>query len=61
MCGRFVLEVKPETIKSRFNLSDAPDLTLSWNIAPTLIIATLTADQTGSRELKLRRRGLIPT
>ena len=61
MCGRFALAVKPETLKSHFNLSSALELAPSWNIAPSLNIATITDNQNGSRELKLRRWGLIPS
>ncbi len=61
MCGRFALAVSPETLKSHFNLSGALDLMPSWNIAPSLNIVTITADQAGSRQLNLRRWGLIPS
>lgn len=61
MCGRFALAVKPETLKTHFTLSGALELAPSWNIAPSLNIATITADISDSRQLKLRRWGLIPS
>jgi len=61
MCGRFALAVNPETLKSRFDLNGVLELAPSWNIAPSINIATITANQTGSRRLKLRRWGLIPS
>lgn len=61
MCGRFALAVKPETLKSHFNLIGALELAPSWNIAPSLNIATITDNQTGSRQINMRRWGLIPS
>jgi len=61
MCGRFALAVNPETLKSHFNLGGALELAPSWNIAPSLNIATITDDQTGRRQLNMRRWGLIPS
>jgi putative SOS response-associated peptidase YedK len=61
MCGRFALNVNPETLSSHFNLSGTLELAPSWNIAPSLNIATITDDIAGSRQLKLRRWGLIPS
>jgi len=61
MCGRFALAVKPEILKSQFNLRGALELVPSWNIAPSLNIVTITGDKPDSRQLKLRRWGLIPS
>jgi putative SOS response-associated peptidase YedK len=61
MCGRFALAVNSETLKSRFKLSSDIELVLSWNIAPSLNIATISADIAGSRHLNMRRWGLIPS
>lgn len=61
MCGRFALAVNPETLATHFNLSGALELASSWNIAPSLNIATITDTQTGSLQLKPRRWGLIPS
>ena len=61
MCGRFALAVNPETLKSHFNLSGALELAPSWNIAPSLNIATITGESDGSRQLNMRRWGLIPS
>ena len=42
-------------------MSGALELAPSWNIAPSLNIATITADMAGSCQLKGRRWGLIPS
>lgn len=61
MCGRFALNVNPETLTTHFNLSGTLELAPSWNIAPSLNVATITDNQTGSRQLNMRRWGLIPS
>lgn len=61
MCGRFALNVNPETLATHFNLSGTLALAPSWNIAPSLNIATITDNQTGSRQINMRRWGLIPS
>lgn len=61
MCGRFALAVEPETLAAHFNLSGAPELAPSWNIAPSLNIATITGVNAGKRQLIMRRWGLIPS
>jgi putative SOS response-associated peptidase YedK len=61
MCGRFALAVKPETLTSYFNLTGALELAPSWNIAPSLNIATITGESLGSRQINIRRWGLIPS
>ncbi len=61
MCGRFALNVKPDTLATHFNLSGALELAPSWNIAPSMNICTITAHNSSNRQLKLRRWGLIPS
>ena len=61
MCGRFALNVNPETLAAHFNLGGALALAPSWNIAPSLNIATITGDIAGSRQFNMRRWGLIPS
>ena len=60
MCGRFALDENPRKLAEHFLLSGEAEFTPSWNIAPSLRIATITADVEGSRHLSEMRWGLIP-
>jgi putative SOS response-associated peptidase YedK len=61
MCGRFALDENPRKLAEHFLLSGEAEFTSSWNIAPSLRIATITADVEGSRHLSKMRWGLIPS
>lgn len=62
MCGRFTLSQPVEAIASTFQLSTIPELVPRYNIAPTQLVPTiLQAPETGDRQLRLLRWGLIPS
>jgi putative SOS response-associated peptidase YedK len=62
MCGRFTLRTPTKAIVEAFELIDAPELKLRYNIAPTQPIAAIKLDpETGTRQLTLLRWGLIPS
>ena len=62
MCGRFTLTSSPQSLESRFDLDETPELSPRFNIAPGQMIATVTASSTGSKNsLAMRRWGLIPS
>jgi len=59
MCGRYTLRASGETLAEQFKLSEAPQLTPRYNIAPTQTVPVVRAG-TGGRELALLRWGLVP-
>lgn len=61
MCGRFALNENPRKFAEHFHLPGDPELSSSWNIAPSLQIYTLTDDTEGHRHLNKMRWGLIPS
>ena len=61
MCGRFALNGNPRKFAEHFNLCGEVDFSPSWNIAPSLIICTITANEAGSRHLNKMKWGLIPS
>lgn len=62
MCGRFTQSQSGETIAKTFQLSVVPDVTPSYNIAPTQGVATVWQPATQSeRQLRVLRWGLIPS
>lgn len=62
MCGRFTLTQSAKEITEFFGLSEVPELTPRYNIAPSQLIAAIIQDK-GSQENKLKwmRWGLIPS
>lgn len=60
MCGRFTLRSNLNLILAQFALDEVPDLRPRYNIAPTQLIPTIRASETG-RELAMLRWGLIPS
>ncbi|MGF1473397.1 MAG: SOS response-associated peptidase [Rubrobacteraceae bacterium] len=61
MCGRYTLATEVEKLVEEFDLSGAvPDLSPSYNVAPTQDIATILGDGE-ERRLALMRWGLIPS
>jgi putative SOS response-associated peptidase YedK len=60
MCGRFALNENPAKLAEHFKLSGMADFSPSWNIAPSILICSITADQSESRHLRLMKWGLIP-
>ena len=61
MCGRFALNENPRKFAEYFYLSGNPELSPSWNIAPSTRICTITADKEGRRHLHKMKWGLIPS
>ena len=62
MCGRFTLTCSGEQITEQFQLSEVPELTPRYNIAPTQLIATVSINsQSKNRQLIRMRWGLIPS
>lgn len=61
MCGRFALNEDPLRLAEYFQLSGEVDFSPSWNIAPSLRICTITADEDEKRHLGKRKWGLIPS
>lgn len=66
MCGRFTQSQSGETIAKDFQLSVVPDVTPSYNIAPTQGVATVwqpagQSDVQSERQFRVLRWGLIPS
>jgi putative SOS response-associated peptidase YedK len=60
MCGRFTLTVSKETIADFFGLTEVPDLTPRFNVAPTQQVLALTESEQG-RQVRWYRWGLVPS
>jgi putative SOS response-associated peptidase YedK len=61
MCGRFTLTTPAERLADQFELSgELPELTPSYNIAPTQKIAAVAANSDGERRLGRLQWGLVP-
>ncbi len=60
MCGRFTLRANLNLILQQFALTEVPDLTPRYNIAPTQMVPVIRAGASG-RELVMLRWGLIPS
>jgi putative SOS response-associated peptidase YedK len=62
MCGRFKLEAKPGRIVEAFELSEAPELTPRYNIAPTQPVLAVVQDRKEPvRRARNMRWGLVPS
>ena len=61
MCGRFALNESPMILRDYFQLNEDFEFQSSWNIAPSLPICTITANDEGERQLNTMRWGLIPS
>ncbi len=61
MCGRFALDLPPLKLAEHFNLVEEADYALSWNIAPSSRICSITADEQDHRHARLMQWGLIPS
>ena len=61
MCGRFTLAASPDAVKEFFGLTETPDWSPRYNIAPTQAAPTVVfiADR-GQRNFRLLHWGLIP-
>jgi putative SOS response-associated peptidase YedK len=60
MCGRFALASPPKTLAEHFKLSGEVIFHESWNIAPSTKICSITANEHGTRSLRMQRWGLVP-
>jgi len=60
MCGRFVRAQASETYGDLFGVRDVPDLTASYNIAPTQQVLAIRMKE-GDKECVALRWGLIPS
>lgn len=62
MCGRFTLTASGEQVAAAFDLSQVPDISARYNIAPTQPVATVVLDlEQHERRLQSMRWGLIPS
>ncbi|MCY7383900.1 MAG: SOS response-associated peptidase [Microcoleus sp. CAN_BIN18] len=62
MCGRYTLTASSQIIAEFFKLSEVPDITPRYNIAPTQSVATVTVSpQHLQRQFQFMRWGLIPS
>jgi putative SOS response-associated peptidase YedK len=62
MCGRFTLTCDGEQITQQFQLSEVPEISPRYNIAPTQLIATVGINLTSeNRQFNWMRWGLIPS
>ena len=61
MCGRFVLEVSPDTLMKGYGLVSVPHLSPRYNIAPSQKIAVVRQCDDDKRALDLLQWGLIPS
>jgi len=61
MCGRFVRYSSPETFAELFGARGAPNLALSYNVAPSQSVLVARNGEGGGRELALLHWGLIPS
>jgi putative SOS response-associated peptidase YedK len=59
MCGRYTLSAPGERVAVQFSLTDTPQLTPRYNIAPTQQAPVVRVGQDG-RELAMLRWGLVP-
>ncbi len=61
MCGRFSQSLPGEAIALTFQLTEAPDWQPRYNIAPTQRVLAIVATESGDRQVKPLRWGLIPS
>ena len=61
MCGRFSQSLTAEAIAEAFHLTEVPDWQPRYNIAPTQTILAVAMIESGGRQSKPLRWGLIPS
>jgi len=61
MCGRFNLLLTNEQIAAHFGITNAPEVTPRYNIAPTHDVLAIVPVDTGERAAVFFRWGLIPS
>ena len=60
MCGRFTLRTTPQEVAKAFDLGEAPDFRLRYNVSPTQQVLAIRLDD-GNRSARFHRWGLIPS
>lgn len=60
MCGRFALDLPTNKLAEHFDLTGEVNLSPTWNIAPSALISTITANEEELRHLHQMKWGLIP-
>ena len=61
MCGRYTLKTSGQELAGFFDLADTPEITPSYNIAPTQQIPVVKRDEVGGgRTLEMMHWGLVP-
>ena len=61
MCGRYTLTSPLEALRDLFGISERPNLSASYNIAPTHKVATVRIGDDGSRHFAWLAWGLLPS
>lgn len=62
MCGRYTLSSTGEIVAELFRLTDIPELSPRYNIAPTQEVPAVLVDPSGNtRQCRMLRWGLIPS
>ena len=63
MCGRTTSTTPRDTLARLLDVDevDAPELPISWNVAPTQPVYAVATSSTGARKLRALRWGLIPS
>lgn len=52
MCGRFVLKASAEELMERFGLTERPDITIGFNMAPSMQLPVIVASENETRRLE---------
>jgi putative SOS response-associated peptidase YedK len=62
VCGRTTSTIPRDTLAELLDVDevDAPELPLSWNVAPTQPVYAAATSSTGARKLRALRWGLVP-
>ena len=63
MCGRTTSTTSRDTLARLLDVDDveAPELPISWNVAPTQPVYAVATSSNGSRKLRALRWGLVPS
>jgi putative SOS response-associated peptidase YedK len=63
VCGRTTSTTPRDTLAQLLDVDevDAPELTISWNVAPTQPVYAAATSSNGSRKLRALRWGLVPS
>jgi putative SOS response-associated peptidase YedK len=60
MCGRFAFYSPQEAVTRLFGVADSPGVEPRFNVAPTQFVASVRADETGTRRVAMLHWGLVP-